>query len=71
MFKVPRRNRQSKHQPYMPPAPAQPKTRYASQQAAEHAIKELQKYQLDLELRAYRSSTDGGWYLTRQLLPES
>lgn len=40
------------------------KKRFASKQAAEKAVKELQKYHLDLELSTYQSSVDGGWYLT-------
>lgn len=62
---MPRKNRAPKHIPFIPqPANEQGKRRFASKQAAERAIKELQKYQLDLELHVYQSPTDGGWYLT-------
>jgi len=63
--KMPRRNNTPKHTPYEPKTAAAPlKKRFPSKQAAQNAIKELQKYNLDLELSTYRSPTDGGWYLT-------
>ncbi|MBP6038341.1 MAG: hypothetical protein KA604_03320 [Candidatus Saccharimonas sp.] len=53
---------------YKPNSSEQSKTRYATKRAAENAIKDLQMYHLDLNLRTYQSPTDGGWYLTRQRL---
>ena len=38
--------------------------------AALRAIAELRKYQLDVQLRAYQSPHDGGWYLTSQYTTE-
>lgn len=40
------------------------KTRYATRQAAENAIRESRKYNIDVELYTYQSLEDGGWYLT-------
>jgi hypothetical protein len=63
--KMPRRNNTPKHIPYEPESAAAPlKKRFSSKQAALQAIKELQKYHLDLELSTYQSPIDGGWYLT-------
>lgn len=62
---MPRRNNTPKHIPYEPKTAAAPlKKRFPSRQAALQAIKELQKYNLDLELSTYQSPVDGGWYLT-------
>jgi len=62
---MPRKNSRPKHQPYQPRTAAAPlKKRFASRQAALSAIKELQKYHLELELDIYQSPVDGGWYLT-------
>jgi len=63
---MPRRNKTQKiaRQPYLPAESAMHKKRFASKQAAENAIKELQKYHLDLELHVYQSQVDGSWYLT-------
>jgi len=62
---MPRRNHTPKHTPYTPNTAAAPlKKRFPSRQAALLAIKELQKYHLDLELDIYQSPIDGGWYLT-------
>jgi hypothetical protein len=62
---MPRRNNTPKHVPYEPRTAAAPlKKRFGSKQAAEFAIKEQQKYHLDLELSVYQSPVDGGWYLT-------
>jgi len=62
---MPRRNNTPKHVPYEPNTAAAPlKKRFPSRQAALQAIKELQKYNLDLELSTYQSPIDGGWYLT-------
>lgn len=62
---MPRRNRTPKHEPYQPRTAAAPlKKRFASRQTAQLAIRELQKYHLDLELDIYQSPVDGGWYLT-------
>ena len=62
---MPRKNKTPKHQPYQPRTAAAPlKKRFSSRQAALLAIKELQKYQLELELDTYQSPVDGGWYLT-------
>lgn len=62
---MPRKNHTSKHDYYKPrTATAPEKKRFASKQAAERAIRELQKYNLDLELDVYQSPVDGGWYLT-------
>lgn len=62
---MPRRNKTPQHKPYEPRTAGAPlKKRFASEQAAKNAIKELQKYHLDLELSVYRSPDDGGWYLT-------
>lgn len=62
---MPRRNHTPKHEPYQPRTAAAPlKKRFISRQAAQLAIKELQKYHLDLELDIYQSPVDGGWYLT-------
>lgn len=62
---MPRRNHTPKIEQYKPRVSAQsPKKRFVSRQAALTAIKELQKYHLELELRVYQSPDDGGWYLT-------
>ena len=62
---MPRRNHTPKHEPYQSRTAAAPlKKRFVSRQAALQAIKELQKYHLDLELDVYQAPTDGGWYLT-------
>ena len=63
---MPRKNNTPKHIRYTPSTNEQTKTRYTSRADAERAAKELMRYDLELSLRAYRSSTDGGWYLTRQ-----
>lgn len=48
---MPRRNRTPKHTPYQNKSACAPqKKRFTSRQAALNAIKELQKYHLDLEL---------------------
>lgn len=60
-----RKNHTPPHHYYTPrTATAPEKKRFASRQAAERAIRELQKYHLDLELDIYQSPVDGGWYLT-------
>lgn len=62
---MPRRNRTKPHVPYEPKtAHAPAKKRFASRDEALRAIKELQKYNLDLKLSTYQSPVDGGWYLT-------
>lgn len=62
---MPRKNHTPPHTPYHPrTAHAPEKKRFASKQAAERAIRELQKYRLSLELGIYQSPVDGGWYLT-------
>jgi len=62
---MPRKNRTPKHIPYQNNSARAPqKKRFVSRQAAQNAIKELQKYHLDLELDIYQSPADGGWYLT-------
>lgn len=62
---MPRKNHTPKHSYYQPKTAAAPeKKRFASRAAAQKAIKELQKYHLDLELDIYQSPIDGGWYLT-------
>lgn len=62
---MPRRNRTPKHTPYQNKSARAPqKKRFVSRQAALNAIKELQKYHLDLKLDIYQSPADGGWYLT-------
>ena len=62
---MPRRNNTPKHEPYQSHTAGAPlKKRFVSRQAALLAIRELQKYQLDLELSTYQSPDDGGWYLT-------
>ncbi len=62
---MPRKNNTPKHQPYQPRTAAAPvKKRFVSKSAALAAIKELQKYHLDIELTIYQSPVDGGWYLT-------
>ena len=62
---MPRKNRTQPHSRYQhKSAHAPDKKRYASKQAVERAIRELQKYHLDLELSYYQSPVDGGWYLT-------
>lgn len=62
---MPRKNKTPEHQPYQPRTAAAPlKKRFSSRQTALLAIKELQKYQLELELDTYQSPVDGGWYLT-------
>ena len=62
---MPRKNNTPKHQPYLPRTATAPfKKRFASRQAALLAIKELQKYHLELALDVYQSPVDGGWYLT-------
>ena len=62
---MPRRNNTPKHIPYQNKSASAPlKKRFASRNAALAAIKELQKYHLDLELNVYQSPNDGGWYLT-------
>lgn len=62
---MPRKNRTRPHQPYQPKTAFAPeKKRFASRAAALRAVKELQKYHLDLELDVYQSPVDGGWYLT-------
>ena len=64
---MPRRNHTPKHEPYQPHTAAAPlKKRFVSRQAALLTIKELQKYNLDLELSVYQSPVDGGWYFTSQ-----
>lgn len=62
---MPRKNHTIPHQRYQPTSATAPKKkRFPSKQAAERAIRELQKYHLDLELDIYHSPVDGGWYLT-------
>lgn len=62
---MPRKNRTPKHTYYQPTTAATPeKKRFPSRQAAEQAIRELQKYHLDIQLAVYQSPVDGGWYLT-------
>ncbi|QCT39770.1 hypothetical protein GWK73_01635 [Candidatus Saccharibacteria bacterium oral taxon 955] len=66
---MPRKNRTPKHKPYQPRSATTPdKRRFLSRDAALRAIKELQKYHLDLELDIYQSPIDGGWYLTSKKL---
>lgn len=63
---MPRRNHTPPHNRYDPTplAHTTPKRAFASKQAAEQAIKELEKYHLELTLHAYRSPVDGKWYLS-------
>lgn len=65
---MPRRNRTPKHDYYVnKTAHAPQKKRFPSKQAALDAIRELQKYHLELELDVYQSPVDGGWYLTSRI----
>ena len=62
---MPRKNKTPKHQPYQPRTAVAPlKKRFSSRQAALLAIKEVEKYHLDIALDIYQSPVDGGWYLT-------
>jgi len=63
---MPRHNRTPPHQPYDPTplAHSQPKRAFRSKQEAERAVREIQKYNIEIELSTYRSPTDGKWYLS-------
>ncbi len=62
---MPRKNNTPKHIPYESRTARAPlKKRFVSRQAALAAIKELQKYHLELELDVHQSPVDSGWYLT-------
>ncbi|MBC7764595.1 hypothetical protein H7Y29_02680 [Microbacteriaceae bacterium] len=62
---MPRRHKPLKNQSKRPTiSPEAGKVRYPSKHAAEHAAKEVSKYNLDVNLRTYQSPINGGWYLT-------
>ncbi|MEO5949560.1 MAG: hypothetical protein ABIP74_04080 [Candidatus Saccharimonas sp.] len=63
---MPRRNRTIPHTTYNAHSLAhtQPKRAYQTKQAAETAIKESEKYNLELTLHSYQSLVDGKWYLS-------
>lgn len=65
-YHMPRRNNTPKHIPYhknLSPNEAT-KRKFKTKHDAEQAIKELQKYHLDIDLKVYKSEFDGAWYLT-------
>ncbi len=60
---MPRRNKPTKHEPYVFKSNEGGKVRYTSQKAAEKAA-DLRMLQVpNLELSVYQA-LDGGWYLT-------
>jgi hypothetical protein len=63
---MPRHNYSKKHIPAqrLIPKKEQGKIRYDTKQLAEQAIRRAYVRDPDVELQAYQSPTDAGWYLT-------
>jgi hypothetical protein len=60
---MPRRNKSSKHTPFVLQSGESGKTRYPSKNAAERAAELRMLQVMGLELEVYQA-LDGGWYLT-------